>query len=237
MNLFSRINNYFKNDFSKQFKVFVIEIYFNVIFFCTQSQIIYHYFIKNERIQRIFCKVKSFLPKEPKYACEFIKNGNIVSSLTSEQINNKEYKIPENDFYIFSDYENSKTDCIQKVIHRKSEIENLSSIPSFVKFILVEITIGIDTGIEKSIKISFTTDKYNYLMTNNIIDNKFMKYFLKKHYYKEITDIHLIKNYKMKIIDNDVKIHFFDNFSKILLLENDYIIENEKIFEVIVNNK
>ena len=99
-----------------------------------------------------------------------------------------------------------------------------TSTPSSIRFILSEITIGIDAGLDKTIKISFCTEKYNYLMKNNIIDKQFMRYFMRKHYNHEIADNdrYLLQNYKMKIIDNDVKINIYDSSAQIIILEDSY---------------
>jgi hypothetical protein len=134
------------------------------------------------------------------------------------------------DFFVFSDYENIKDGCVQKIVHRSIPGPTFASTPSSVRFILSEITIGIDAGIDKTIKISFCNDKYNYLMNNNIIDKKFMKYFMKKHYSGEISDNdrHLLQNYKMKIIDSDVRISVYDSSGQIVILEDDYVNEHKE---------
>ena len=70
-------------------------------------------------------------------------------------------------------------------------------------------------------------------MKNNIIDKQFMRYFMRKHYHDEIADNdrYLLQNYKMKIIDNDVKINIYDSSAQIIILEDSYtnVSTSEKI--------
>jgi hypothetical protein len=239
------LNEYLRNKYPKQYQDTMIMLYFNAIFLYTQFQIvsvkgykklITDYPIINDKIQKIYEIINSFIPKTPFYVCEFVKNGDVILGFTEEQINTPDFKMPDEnlyDFFVFSDYEKIKDGCVQKIVHRSVPGLTFASTPSSVRFILSEITIGIDAGLDKTIKISFSTEKYNYLMKNNIIDKQFMKYFMRKHYYQEIADNdrYLLQNYKMKIIDNDVKISIFDNSSQIVILENGYmnVSQNESI--------
>jgi hypothetical protein len=182
----------------------------------------------NTKIQNIYKLVNSYIPKQPFYVCEFVKNGDIILAFTEEEINAPEFKMPDislYDFFVFSDYENIKDGCVQKIVHRSMPGPTFASTPSSVRFILSEIKIGIDAGIDKTIKISFCNEKYNYLMNNNIIDKYFLRYFMRKHYSQEIADNdrYLLQNYKMKIIDNDVRISVYDNSGQIIILEDDYV--------------
>jgi len=227
------LNEYLRQKYPKQYQDTMICLYFNAIFLYTQCQVIssrsYKKFITdypeiNSKIQKIYEIINSFIPKKPFYVCEFVKNGDIILGFTEEQINAPEFKMPDEtlyDFFVFSD---SKNDCVQKIVHRNMPGSTFASTPSSVRFILSEITIGIDAGLDKTIKISFCTEKYNYLMKNNIIDKQFMKYFMRKHYSQEIADNdrYLLQNYKMKIIDNDVKINVYDNSAQIIILEDSY---------------
>ena len=230
------LNEYLRHKYPKQYQDTMIWLYFNAIFLYTQCQVIstrsYKKLITdypeiNIKIQKIYELINSFIPKKPFYVCEFIKNGDIILGFTEEQINAPEFKMPDEtlyDFFVFSDYENIKDGCVQKIVHRTIPGLTFASTPSSVRFILSEITIGIDSGLDKTIKISFCNEKYNYLMKNNIIDKQFMRYFMRKHYNYEIADNdrYLLQNYNMKIIDNDVKINIYDNSAQIIILEDSY---------------
>jgi hypothetical protein len=178
----------------------------------------------HEKIQTIYSTIQFFVPKEPRCVYEFVKDGEIIASFTNEEVFSPHFIVPSDnsyDFFIYSDYTN---ECTLKTINRNVASAKSVVVPSSVKFILSEITIGIDAGIDKTIKISFATDKYSYLVKNNIIDKKFLKYFMKKHYSAEIADNdrHLLQNYKLKIIDNDVVIKIYDSSNQIVIFEDRY---------------
>jgi hypothetical protein len=207
--------------------------YFNAIFLYTQIQVLakktYVKFTKDypnvhEKIQKIYSHIQFFVPKEPKCIYEFVKDGDIIAAFTEEQVMSPDFVVPSDnsyDFFIFSDYTN---ECTLKKININISSAKCPVILSSVKFILSEITIGIDAGIDKTIKISFATDKYNYLIKNNIIDKKFLKYFMKKHYSTEIADNdrHLLQNYKLKVIDNDVTIKVYDSSDQLVIFGDSY---------------
>jgi hypothetical protein len=209
--------------------------YFNAIFLYTQLQVLgrktYDKLAKDypnvhEKIQKVYSNLQFFVPKEPRYVYEFVKDGDIIETFTEEEVISPDFIVPPDssyDFFIFSDYTN---DCTLKSIHRNILSAKSPTIPSSAKFILSEITIGIDAGIDKTIKISFATDKYSYLVKNNIIDKKFLKYFMKKHYAAEIADNdrHLLQNYKLKVIDNDVVINIYDSSDQIVIFSDSYSI-------------
>ena len=78
------------------------------------------------------------------------------------------------------------------------------------------------------------SDTYNYYIVNNIIDKKFLKYYLKNYASasmtsEEINEINEINTFHVKIIDNDVNIETFDikNENCLIVKENEYIIVSE----------
>ena len=224
-----------RKKFPTQYDSFMTGFYFNAIFLYTQLQVLAKktyvklandYPSVHEKIQKVYSSVNFFIPKEPRYVYEFVKDGNIISSFTEEQVTSTDFVVPSDnsyDFFIFSDY---SKECVLKSIHRNVSSAKSPAIPSPMKFILSEITIGIDAGIDKTIKISFATDKYSYLVKNNIIDKMFLKYFMKKHYSNEIADNdrHLLQNYQLKVIDNDVVINIYDSASQIVIFGDSYTI-------------
>jgi len=222
-----------RKKFPAQYEVFMTEFYFNAIFMYTQIQILAKKtYIKlakdypsvHEKIKKIYHHVQFFIPNEPKHVYEFVKDGDIVASFTEEEVVSPDFNVPSDnsyDFFICSDYTN---ECTLKTINRNISSAKSPAILSSVKFILSEITIGIDAGIDKTIKISLATDKYSYLVKNNIIDKKFLKYFMKKHYSVEIADNdrHLLQNYRLKVIDNDININIYDSSDQVVILDNSY---------------
>lgn len=193
--------------------------------------------------QNVKEKVKWFIPDEPVYVCEFIKDGNVTLKLTAEQIFHNKFTIPDEDsydFFVFSDYEptDSGNAYVSKIIQKNfKDFQFEDTGASNVKFVLVEITIGIDSGEDKTIPISFCNENYNYLRQTNVIDKNFMRYFMKKHYNQLIhdNDRHLLQNYSLKIIDDDIRINILDNTCKILILDNTYEIQTNDDFVNISN--
>jgi hypothetical protein len=193
-------------------------------------------------------------PKEEEYIFEFINNGHVISKITRDDFfkedadadgdgdadvvtntnNDKRnsYSIYKqalaSDFYIYTDYStdaSGKNKLIKKSYEQNKE-KQFVLVASSVKFILCEITIGIDSDEEKTIKFSFSNDKYNYLVNGNVLDKNFMRYFMNKYHFNEIyrNDYYLLQNYKIKLIDDNVTIHIFDSSKQINIFENSYTI-------------
>ena len=184
----------------------------------------------NENIKLFYSSVKSFFPKNKEYIFEFIKNGEAFINLTEEDILDELFEFPNDnsyDFYIFSDYKNSKNNCISKIIGKNICNSYYNSQLSSVKFIMSEITFGQTEETKKTTKISFSTEKYNYLIVNNIIDEEFIRYFMKKHYNEDLFNQNVLP-YTLKLIDGDINLKKFTNENKFVILENSYrTIENQ----------
>jgi len=209
------------------------EFYFAAIFLYTKCEIFIKKAVKKisnkypdllSSIKERLSALNIFATKEVEYIVEMVKNGEVVTGFTEEQISDPDFTLPQPDdgaydFFIFCDYQNSLNGCIGKIIGRNFINLDLVSVSSSVKFILAEVTIGLDSETEKSIKVSFCNDKYNYLIVNNIIDKKFMQYFLKKHYNSEIgdNDRHLLQSYKLTLIDGNAKMTTFDQTHNIII--------------------
>jgi hypothetical protein len=217
---------------------FMGNIYFNLIFSYTQCQILakksYNHVITNyPSVKTFFDKINEHIPKEAKPVLEFIKDGEVLHSFTDDQLNKGKLKFPGRtsyDFFLFSDYLNSRGSSVQKVIHTNPDKNTWSSSPSPIKFILCEITIGSNLPIS----VSFCNNKYNYLMRNNVIDSDFLRYFMKKHYQMELYDHKKqeIKQYTLKIMDDNVIITTLAHNERILLIDDEY-----KIVPTILYNK
>lgn len=94
---------------------------------------------------------------------------------------------------------------------------NLYSINQFEesqgRFIFTELL----TNGEK-IKINFKTDNYNYYLSGNKLDRKFMVYFMKKYYSRSI-DV-----YTVSFIDNNVKNGEFNQSQSVVFSQDGYTI-------------
>ena len=232
------LHEHIRNNYPMQYMQIVSFVCYNCLYIYTKCEF---YGVKiykkiTTKYPAILDYINSLTPKSEEYVFVFVKNGDVFLCVTREQLNDANFNLPSKDsydFFIFSDYNNSKNKQIQKIIHTGPQNEIPCSRLSSTKFILLEITIGINLSTKKTIKISFANEKYTYFINNNIINKKFMKYFMKKYHYNDIydNDIHLLQNYNIKIIDDEVKIHNIDSTSYIAISETGYSIvsENEEV--------
>jgi len=105
------------------------------------------------------------------------------------------------------------------VYEKKIYLESLKVEQADYKFIMTEITIN-----NINISIHFTTEKYNYLIVYNKLNNIFIMYFLKTHYtdfVKDLSDSE-IENYKIKIIDHNVNVVEFDSTKSLIINKTGY---------------
>lgn len=153
---------------------------------------------------------------------ELIQDGNIISMMTISDFidnKNKNNNIDNSIFYIYSD-NNNENGYINKIIihdsdkfHDKISIsnktnKNIEYDESGYKFIMFEIIIH-----DTPISINLTTEKYNYLIIDNVFDLNFIKYLLKKYHpniYAKLNPEHIC-NYKIKVIDHNINVLEFSN--------------------------
>ena len=102
-----------------------------------------------------------------------------------------------------------------------SKTEDIICEETKYKFILSEITIG-----DKTTKIDFKTDNYNFMVVNNKINATFIYYFMKKYYNYEGESCF---DYTLKILDQNVNELFLDKQKEVEFGLNAYqIIELNK---------
>ena len=175
-----------------------------------------------------------------KLQLEFMKTTNNITKYikTTPCLNNLLKYINQNDdknIYTYTNINNYLTICskfIQEenldyklILHynpdyeKKTYLESLKVEQSDYKFIMTEITIN-----NTNISVHFTTEKYNYLIVYNKLNNIFIMYFLKTHYtdfVKDLSDSE-IENYKIKIIDHNVNVVEFDNTKSLIINKTGY---------------
>lgn len=175
---------------------------------------------------------------------EFIHNGDIVNKMTLidfiENYNYTNSDIQQNtDFCIYSDYNNNENEVTNKIIIRdyenfvkkhwnlienqnqnqnpnQNQNQNVDYCQAGYKFIMFEIIIN-----DISISVDMTTEKYNYLIIDNVFDSNFIKYFLKKYHnniYNKLSDNDL-SSYKIKIINHNINVLEFTNKPVIICRE------------------
>jgi hypothetical protein len=222
-NLINYTHNFIiKNYDNEYFQNILIHISYKLIFYYSTCEmyinkyknILNDYINSNEEFKKIF-KIINSLKNNCREEFEFVKNGNVVIKTTKNnllnQIDNIDY---DYDFIIYSDYSN-ESETINKVLFYNLESLKQSynnnkinyDIVSY-KFIMFEIILN-----NIPISINLTTEKYNYLIDKNIINQNFIKYFIKKYNYNifdNFNDEHFL-SYKIRIIDNCINVLEFDN--------------------------
>jgi hypothetical protein len=110
---------------------------------------------------------------------EFVKNGKTI-------------KGEDYDFIIYSQNNEKKI--------MNNSFDKITCVNSDVSFILFNIVMNNTT-----ISLNLFGNNYNYYVSGNVIDNRFLWYFLNKHYNLNLTEP--LVNYTLNIIDNNVNIY------------------------------
>lgn len=126
------------------------------------------------------------------------------------------------DFIIYSHYDVTSKITNKIIFYKFPNKEDLMNHEkSNIKFILSELVLG-----DKTIKIDFKTDMYNYYLVNNVFEQRFLKYFVKKYYFDEIKDIENIEEKLdfmiLKIIDHNVSTEIFDKENILKIEKKNY---------------
>jgi hypothetical protein len=103
---------------------------------------------------------------------------------------------------------------------------------SNIQFILLELKLLFKSTAqendENAYKVVLKSQTYNYYVVNNLLDQKFFKYYLRKYFPDTVTRETLVNIDKInvKIIDQDVNIKTFvlTEENSIILKENEYIL-------------
>ena len=183
-------------------------------------------------LQKAICFIGSFMyPNDSirlskQKRVEFVKDGIVIHESDVTNINElSSLKIPkEYDFIIWMDNDENNN-MLHKIIDNTSENESDYEHVLY-KFINTEIIIN-DT---KKFNIHFKTEKYNYLMKDNVINKDFIIYFLNKHYKEQLgamnhEELNNMK-YKIKIIDHNVNLIELENDKVLKFNKHDYEIKN-----------
>jgi hypothetical protein len=185
-------NNFLMLNYPEQYSKVVVCASYNLIYYFSFAQIKF-----TKLLIIVNDKYFDFMKSNPQlleYINKLKKTEHIEYVLDSVI----QDKIPEKyDFIIYSDIiNNSKTNKL--ILDKVPLIEekNIICQETKYKFILSEITIG-----DKTTKIDFKTDNYNFMVVNNKINTAFIYYFMKKYYNYEGTSGF---DYTIKILDQNV---------------------------------
>ena len=218
------VNDYFKNNYQDKYNYVITNGSFTLIHMYSKLQIICNKLAASNPtivhlVNQIFNNSHSSDPD-----VEFILDGHVNFLSTKEEFV-KEGIIychdVDYDFIIYSNY-----DEVNKIVN-KTMFTKIPSETDFhystsdIKFVLSEVEIN-----DKTIKIDFKTDNYNYYIVNNVINHKFLEYFLKKYHPHEIYDFHEFekpfKDMKLKILDHNVEKQEFDFTTVLKINKGDY---------------
>ena len=162
----------------------------------------------------IYCYTKVEIYAKPKY--KLLRD--MLHTKTPRAIECEHVK----DFVVYSDVLNNDSPVV-KIIKQIPLLkgEKLKYKLSIEKFIMVELTVK-----DLTISIKFSTDEYNYFVVGNIFNNKFIKYFLNKHYGdflgKNNITLDEINQYRLKIMDSNVMSQEFNEKQNIVIMKNVY---------------
>ena len=238
---FFLLNDYVKRTYPEKYESLLVEIPMKLIYIYSNCQIIYgklkdrvNEFIENnpqakEAINNIYkMSGKAFGLYNIDLEIEYIVNGELCEKYKRTQ--SLPDVIEKNDvLLIFSDLTSGEK-CVNKKI-LQSEI-NFDYKISNIQFILLELKlvfkIADQENDENTYKVVLKSDTYNYYVVNNVLDQKFFKYYLRTYFPDTVTretfvNIDIIN---VKIIDQDVNIKTFalTEENSIILKENEYII-------------
>jgi hypothetical protein len=136
----------------------------------------------------------------------YIRRYFFPSSINSRSIiyikNNIEYKNPVLDY----DFVITTKGSLYSINEDKFE-------ESQGKFIFTEIYLS-----DRKEKIHFKTDRYNYYLVGNKLDQKFIVYFMNKYYSRSIN------NYIIRYVDNDVNSGEFNESQSVVFSSSGYTI-------------
>jgi hypothetical protein len=230
------INDFLKRQYPETYHWLIIYGSHKIIYFVSTVQImtkkINNYFVpflRNKLLQVPFL-TKLFTNKNDNdnnnLNAEFIYNENVsrlanINEITKEKISRLNLFFSY-DFIIYSKY-NVTSQTTDKIIFYKfpNKEDFMNYEVSNIKFILSEVVIG-----DKLIKIDFKSDSYNYYVVNNVFEQRFLKYFVKKYYFDEIKDIENMEekldSMSLKIIDHNASTETFDKENILKICKQNY---------------
>ena len=220
------INDYFKNNYPEKYNSMLTTCGFSLIQMYSKIQIMFNKLASSNPsivhiINQLFKNSHSSM-YEPDV--EFIRDGYVHLLASKEEFIN-EYSTGNNeivyDFIIYSDYDEDAKIVNKRIFNKIPCKDDFHYSPSDISFVLSEVEIN-----DKTIKVEFKTVNYNYYIVNNVINHKFLEYFLKKYHQHEIMDFHEFEkpfhDMKLKILDHNVDKQEFDLKNTLKIHKNDY---------------
>jgi hypothetical protein len=202
-------NYYLKKKYPQEYNKFLLETSLKIIYIGSVIQIKFKKI--TTYVYKTFPRIKNFLDNYNKIDdqdnIEYILDGKVIYLTSKEKIVNHIVNITKEDFIIYSDYvtANNNNFCTnKKIIITPEQIcsdKDFIYEASDIKFMLCEINIG-----DKVYKITLKSDieNYNYYLVDNIIDKKFIIYYLIEFYNEDFSKS--TDKFILKLIDHNVNI-------------------------------
>lgn len=197
-------------------------ILYNIIYCYSNCELFYNKLFTKNIHKKIEDKSKIL---ELADTIEIIQNGIIINILKKKNIYNvlKTINKIKYDIIIVSNGIN------KRIIYNDFDINKINDTKenSNIKIILTKINIiddkeNIIKNEKENFEIKFQTSKYNYFVEGNVINRKFINYFLNKYYKKKI------KNYSITLIDNDINMNNINSNDDLIIFKYKYeIVKNE----------
>jgi len=235
------VNDFLQNHFPETYHWIIINGSHKIIYFVSTLQImtkkINNYFVPFLRnklsqvpfITKLFSKNNNNNDNDSdnnELNIEFVYNENVfrlanINEITNEKLTRLNVSFTY-DFIIYSHYDVSSQITNKIIFYKFPNKEDLMNHEkSNIKFILSELVIG-----DKIIKIDFKTDTYNYYLANNVFEQRFLKYFVKKYYFDKIKDLENIEekldSMSLKIIDHNASTETFDKENILKICKQNY---------------
>jgi len=154
------------------------------------------------------------------YDLEFIRNGETIFECIMENPILDVLKTPSSyDFILFTDVSIDGS-TRNKVMYNTPPI-NYDFECSKINFILSKLYLEDDSGNKIEYNLSFKTDSYNYFIVDNVINQKFMFYFLTRHYPEIEWNTEEPLKYTLEIIDNNINTYNIDEKISLYILKNE----------------
>jgi hypothetical protein len=190
--------------YPEYYEKIIILILYNCVFYYSKIQM---YFMKLNFI-------KSYFLIKP-YDIEFIQNGQIVYKTYKSKLELiTEKEIPSFDFIIYSDNQLYNDIPVNKIIYY-SIPQDFNYIKTNFKFIVIQL---LHQNITNNIVLS--NNKYNYYIINNLINDKFLLYFLNN---VENYNITKLTDYNLQIMDHNINQFSLSPTDNLLFNKDDYI--------------
>lgn len=177
------------------YKQLAVGVAYNLIRLYSKAELFYRNNIKSLQINNI----NEYIT--------FINNNTSVLVLEADEVLKLE-EFPECDFLIFQDGQNN---CL---FSYELEEDSLECEVTDYTFMLVEVVVETE-----KYKLDLKTDDYNFYVVGNVFNQTIVSYLLKKFY-----DLDDVKQYHVKILDNNVESIEFDEEKSLILKKDTYAI-------------